>query len=556
MFHHTILRFGTALAFLLPLASAPAHAWTQDSQPAAPAQDDAAAAKKLAQELQKAGRKDEAIVQFKKTYELAPTLENGLAWARSLLDDQRYNDTLTALESMMDKFKKEVELFRFFAEACEARAAARAAEGADSSTVAAEYEAAARSIEDALALKPGDPDLLAADIRYLILAGKAEEAIENAEGARKLAPSHWGVAMWHGDAIAYDLAVRGQLMPKGEIDAETKKEREAKVAAVTAAYAEAAKFAPERAEPRQRMGAFLLQTGGDKSKAMAEYVAALGNDPSKVDVSAAVRGMSPKELKDLFTKAQDLFRRNHPKTAESDPIDASIWWYLGYAKYMGDDRKGAAEAFTTVTKKSPTDMTARYYLGRIHALDQKWKDSIAQFEIIAKKSPKDLANLGRSDNYFVPTLQLLVSKLLSPDDNSGQVTGVTNGPALQTAILFTRTILEVDPRNVVEWNNLGLFYRDSGDGKEALHCYKKALEYTPNDPRLLNDTAVIYHYYLPRSKENDAEAKALYERAIDRAKQVLADKASGAIDKENAKGALTDAQNNLRRLQKGDHTNN
>ncbi|MFN0207393.1 MAG: tetratricopeptide repeat protein, partial [Planctomycetota bacterium] len=414
----------------------------------------------------------------------------------------------------------------------------------------------ARAIEDALLLKPGDPELYCSLIRFLLFATKYEEAVEVAEKARKTSPNHWKVAMMHADALYWEASAAGLIhLSKDAGDAE-KKEREAKITLVTSIYAESAKLGPGQAEPRQRLGAFLLQTGGDKDKAIAEYVAAISKNPASADVSAVLPVLSPKELLDLFTKAQSEFNKNHPKVADADPADVMIWWYLGYAKYLSDDRKGATEAFQRVITKTPSDMTARYYLGRILALDQKWKDAAAQFETIAKKSPKALADLGRSDTFFVPTVQLLVSKLLVPDDAAGPVTGLADGPELRTAILFTRAILELQPNNIVEWNNIGLFYRDSGNGKEALYAYKKALELNPTDPRLLNDTAVVYHYSLPQSKENDEEIKRLYERSIARAKEVIADKRSGAIEKENAQSALKDATGNLARFLRGDRRNN
>lgn len=529
----------------------------QETKPA-DAGGDAAAQIAVAKELLKGGRKEEAAAAFKKAYFIDGAVETGLSWAKTLLSDERYNDTLNALDTISEKHKKDLEVFKFYAVAFETRAVARAREGADRMTVAAEYEAAARSIEDALALKANDPDLLASNIRLFLFAGKHEVALEIAEKARKDLPAAWNIALWHGEAIYYSLAAGGLLKLKDGADEDTKKEREQKIAAAAAAYADAAKLGPDRAEPKRHLAAFLLATGGDKQKAVAEYIHALGIDPANADLSAITADgvLSPKEGLDLFVKAAAEYKKLHTKTNDTDPGDATIHWYLGRYRFLNDDRKGAAESFKTVLKKNPGELSARYWLGRIAYFEQKYKDAIPEFEVIAKKSPSDLAAFGVGDEAFYPMLQRLVGTLLTGDDNSGAVTGLANTPALQTAILFTRAILVNDPKNVVEWNNLGLFYRDGGDPKESLFCYKKALDITPTDPRLLNDAGVIYHYYLPHNAENDAEAKKLYTRAVERANEVLDNKKSGAIEKQNAKGALQDATTNLKRLERGDHRNN
>lgn len=529
------------------IAMAPAAG--QESQPADPA-----AFKALAKELQKSGRLEEAAANYKKAWLADGTVESGLSWAKALLEDMRYNDSLRAADELIEKYKKDVRVYRFCADAQEARAGARAREGADRTTVCAEYEAAARSIEDALQIEPANPELLALNIRYLLYASKPEEALEAADRARKAAPTSGEVAMWRGDALYHSYSIAGFLVAEPEATAEAKQQRESKIKEILAVYEEAAELAPKSAETHQRIGAFLFATGGAKSRATAAFVKAIAADPSKCDMSAAMAALDAKEQLELFKSAEVEFKKLHPKVSDTDPIDAPLHWYLGFAKFHNDDRKGAAENYNTVLKKNPSDMTARYWLGTIAFSEKNYKNAAAEFSVILQKSPRALADLGRSDNAFYPMVQRLVAFLLSADE-SGPVTGLSNTPELKQAILLTRAILEVDPKNVVEWNNLGLFYRDSGNPKEALEAYKKALDITPNDPRLLNDAGVIYHYNLPPTPENDAEAKQLYQRSIARAKAVLEDKKSGAIEKETARGALQDATVNLRRLEKGDHKN-
>jgi tetratricopeptide (TPR) repeat protein len=530
--------------------SAPAS--RAESKPA-----DAAAKRALGAEMLRAGRKAEAIQAFQEAYDSDGSLESGLGWARALLADARFNDSLRALDAIKEHHKKESALHVAFAEAFSARGEARRAEARDRGfdelgVVASEYEGAANSMLDAIECDPKRLDWYFLVTRYFIAAGKAESAIESAAAARKQNPNSWELALCEGDARLADLDAAKLLRLEAGVEEETKKDREERLAAARGAFEEAAKLAPDRAEPSQRLGYLVLATGGDKAKARELYAKAIANDPAKTDLTALLAALSAKELLAFCEAAQRDFKKSHPRVGADSPDDAPILWYLAYAKYLNDDRKAAEEGFRVVAKKTPADMTARYYLGKIAYFDKRYKEATAEFELIAKRSPKELAAIGRGDGMFTPILQGLVGKLIEGEGGGAAVTAVVGNPGLETAIRFQEAIIESDPNNAREWNNLGLFHRDAGHPKQALEAYLKALSLAPKDPRVLNDTAVVYHYYL---KTNDAEAKRLYEQAIEIAKEVAASKSASIPAKEDARSALQDAQTNLARLLKGNRKN-
>ena len=54
------------------------------------------------------------------------------------------------------------------------------------------------------------------------------------------------------------------------------------------------------------------------------------------------------------------------------------------------------------------------------------------------------------------------------------------------------------PNNANHWNNYGLMCRDTGEYEEGFRAYKRAMELVPDDPRLVNDTALMLQYHLLR----------------------------------------------------------
>lgn len=552
-------------AIVLPLLLALPAASPQESQGSAPASRpesqsaDPAAKRALATELERLGRKAEAIRAWEEAYALDGTLESGLGWGRALAADARFNDALRALDAVAEKHRNDKRIHLAFAETFAARAEARRAEARERGfdelgVVASEYEAAARAVEDAIRLDPKDLSLHFLLHRYFVSAGLCEAAIEAAVDARKKHPDSWEVALCEGDARVAELAKEQRLRLAPNADEEVKRDRAEMLAAAEAAFAAAAKLAPARPEPRQRQGYLVLVTGGEKDRpvALEQYAAALALDPARTDVSTLLQALSAKEILPFFERALADWRKAHPDARPEGTEDAPLHWYLGYAKYVNDDRKGAEEEYKLVVRKTPADYSARYYLGKIAYFEKRWKDATEQFDVIAQKSPAELAALGRADAMFTPIMQGLVEKLIVGDNSGAQVTAVSGNPALESAIRLQRAIVELDPNNAREWNNLGLFYRDAGKPKQALDSYRRALELAPRDPRVLNDTAVVYHYYL---RTDDAEAKRLYELSIQLAKEVIASKSASIPQKEDARSALQDAEGNLAKLLRGSRKN-
>ena len=98
------------------------------------------------------------------------------------------------------------------------------------------------------------------------------------------------------------------------------------------------------------------------------------------------------------------------------------------------------------------------------------------------------------------------------------------------------------------WNNIALLERDFGDAKKSLTAYETAGELAPEDPQILNDWAVILHYYL---KKDDQTALNLYQKAIDLAEPLLEKESLKGEERERIRIALRDARDNLKKLKSG-----
>ena len=109
----------------------------------------------------------------------------------------------------------------------------------------------------------------------------------------------------------------------------------------------------------------------------------------------------------------------------------------------------------------------------------------------------------------------------------------------------------VDPKDADLWNNYGVVARDVSAFEESWHAYEKAIALRPEDANLLNDGAVILHYYLHRDYD---KAQEMYEKSIEISTALLAapDKLS-ADQLEAARKAKREATDNMANLAKGVH---
>ena len=123
---------------------------------------------------------------------------------------------------------------------------------------------------------------------------------------------------------------------------------------------------------------------------------------------------------------------------------------------------------------------------------------------------------------------------------------------------------EAEDRNPRHWNNLGLFLRYQADeakkdetllpavmtalAERSLEAYERALELAPDDPGLVNDTAVLLHYYLDRDLERAGE---MYLRAAELARAKLSAEELPEDERASLEKVVADATANTAALAGG-----
>ena len=172
-------------------------------------------------------------------------------------------------------------------------------------------------------------------------------------------------------------------------------------------------------------------------------------------------------------------------------------------------------------------------------LDIVQRDGKALTALVAAESdPTATAvKLGWSAGYLFQAVQ------------GGAGVGGADGPKAKSLLA---ALCAADPKDADIWNNYALAARDvTREYEESLKAYEKALALRPEDPQIMNDTAVILHYYLHRDYDR---AQSLYEQAIETATTLLAAPEKLSDEQRRATEQLKhDATTNLQNLAKGIH---
>jgi tetratricopeptide (TPR) repeat protein len=164
------------------------------------------------------------------------------------------------------------------------------------------------------------------------------------------------------------------------------------------------------------------------------------------------------------------------------------------------DAKRFAEAegsYQSVLKIKPRDSRAAYGLGNVYTDQQRWENAELAYRDAVLWSPSD-----------VDALVALSVVLVQPR------TGASNAKRLADAESFARRAVQIQPKNPLAWDRLGVALQARGSvSTEIEHSYRRAVELDPQ-------FAVAYAHLarvLKRAGRVD-EAAPLYDQAISLAK--------------------------------------
>jgi tetratricopeptide (TPR) repeat protein len=232
-------------------------------------------------------------------------------------------------------------------------------------------------------------------------------------------------------------------------------------------------------------------------------VRALGQDVG-ADVGGGAGIFRPKnpEAKKRSNRPAPVVRRGsttRTSGATSAALADRIEELLDKGNQFRDARRfaEAEAAYQSVLKLKANDGRAAYGLGNIYSDQQRWEEAEVAYRNAALWSPSD-----------VDALVALSVVLVQPR------TGAGNAKRFADAESFARRAVQLDPKNAVAWDRLGVALQARGlFNNETENAYRRAVELDPQFP-------VAYAHLarcLNRLGRKD-EAAPLYEKATQLAK--------------------------------------
>ena len=187
------------------------------------------------------------------------------------------------------------------------------------------------------------------------------------------------------------------------------------------------------------------------------------------------------------------------RTAPSRAVAERIEDLLEKGNEARDARNFAAaeESYKEVLKLKARDARAAYGLGNIYADQQRWEDAEAAYRNSVAWAPTN------ADAHVA-----LSVVLVQPRTNGD------NAKRFADAEAFARKAVQIDPKNAVGWDRLGVALQARGlANKETEHSYRRAIDLDPQFAAAYAHLARM----LNRSGRS-AEAAPMYEKASELAK--------------------------------------
>lgn len=231
-------------------------------------------------------------------------------------------------------------------------------------------------------------------------------------------------------------------------------------------------------------------------------VCALGQDVgADVGGGAGIFRAKNPEIKKRTARTSPTTRRGsspRPTTASAGAEDR-IEDLLDKGNQFRDARRFAEseDAYQSILKIKPRDGRAAYGLGNIYSDQQRWEEAEVAYRNAALWSPTS-----------VDALVALSVVLVQPR------TGAGNAKRFAEAESFARRAVQLQPKNAVAWDRLGVALQSRGlFNNETESAYRRAVELEP-------EFAVAYAHLARVLKRmgRTSEAEPLYEKATQLAK--------------------------------------
>ena len=210
------------------------------------------------------------------------------------------------------------------------------------------------------------------------------------------------------------------------------------------------------------------------------------------------RAKNPETKKKPGTTTKPANRTTGPANPRASNVAERVEDLLDKGNEARDARKftEAEDAYKDVLKLKARDARAAYGLGNVYSDQQRWEEAEAAYRNSVTWAPT------QADAYVA-----LSAALVQPR-SSGD-----NAKRFADAESFARRSVQLDPKNAVGWDRLGVALQARGlANSETEHSYRRAIELDPQ-------FAVAYaHLARMLNKTKPAEAAPLYDKAVELAK--------------------------------------
>ncbi|HEX6882796.1 MAG TPA: hypothetical protein VF530_05410 [Planctomycetota bacterium] len=458
---------------------------------------------------------------------------------RAWMDQGRSNDTLDALDELDRAGVKGVEMSYLYGMAFARRAEGYLADGVTDSSVQNNFLDATGLLGEATAADPQRfRDAFLPLARAAWYVSEFEIARAAADRAVELAPDSAAAWLERGRITMTQFAEASADEPEGAraqaLLAEARDAFQRALAAAGTPADEAGALLLADAALQLGHTCLWLRAGPEATEA---YGIAAAWNPQGFDyaqVLESLRGV-PRDLADDrpsgFRAALEGARALRAELGLVDDAGAgTLLWWLGWARFNEGEFAGAEEAFQASLALVPEYVNAWFYVGLARQYGKDSEGALTAMHAGWDADPAAMVAAASGAGGALRAFEGLLAWCAEQEP-----------PRNLDAAFLAEMLAEAMPSEARHWNNLGLFLRDEGERLEiaayrkkepapdpalladlygrSFLAYQRALELNPDDPQLVNDTALMLHYHLDG---DPADVETLYRRALDRTDELLA----------------------------------
>jgi outer membrane protein assembly factor BamD (BamD/ComL family) len=489
---------------------------------------------------------------------------------RAWLSAGRLNDALDAIDELARVHPAAVELDYLYGLAFAAIADQKLASGVADSTLGMNFEDAYAALAEATAADPElsrDAFLPLAHVAYYAQPPRLPEARAAADEAVRRYPQRAECHYQRGEIAfsQYSVASGDPGLSNGDPQA-----AEQHWQAARESFERAAELADLAGRARDPYSVALaaraaLQLGhlhkwkDELERASDAYARALALAPGVVDFPQLWGSLGASVFQETVERGAEGFRARHTDT---DPGDATLLWWLGYARMRAQEHERAESAFAAALAKWPAYLDCHYYIARTRFARGDARGASAALIALWDADPVLAIQTLQGDLELGGGMMAAIVGADLQDAEALRARRESSAAAarLESTAAVARYIAEAQPEEPSPWSNLGLVLRDRGDAlgeaesadeaarsacyEASYEAYSRALALAPDDPDVLNDTAVVLHYNLGRELPRALE---LYERALAQASARLEQRAANLTqaDKDHLIELQQWARNNI-----------